>query len=320
MAFRTRVYARLSRPLLSPVHTMDVAGLPALRRRRARVQRSLLASPAVGRPSPDCHIDDVVAPVAGTDLRLRVYRPDDAGPGLPCVVAFHGGGFVLGTPEEVDWLCSAVSVRTRAVVVSPAYRLAPEHPYPAAVTDAWAATRWVHRHPDRFGIDRDRMAVMGESAGGTLAAVVALRARDAGWPGLRMQALLYPAVDLLETFESQRRYADGPVLTSAQLDGFSRLYLGGADGSERDASPLRADDLSGVAPALVLTAEHDPLRDHGARYADALAAAGVPTRHTRYRGAVHGFLALPGLVPAARQALVEIVHELGTALRPVRSS
>lgn len=318
MALRTRVFGALTSPFLSPVETIDPAELPALRRRRARLHRSRLAGLVVGRPHPDCSIDDLYVPLAGGEMRLRVYRPADATGPLGCIVAFHGGGFVLGSPEEVAWLCSEVSVGTGAAVVSVAYRLAPEHPYPAAVDDCWEVTRWVATRPAVLGIDPDRIAVMGDSAGGTLAAVVALRARDAGGPPLRMQALLYPAADMVETFDSERRYARGPILTSGQLKGFARLYLGDSDGAEPYASPLRAADLTGLAPALVQTAEHDPLSDNGIRYAQALTAAGVRTRHTHYRGAVHGFLGLPGVVPAARQAVAEIVYTLAAALRPER--
>lgn len=315
MALRTRVFGVLTAPLLSPVETMDPADLPALRRRRARVQRSWPARLVVGRPHPDCAVEDVQVPVAGGHRRLRVYRPAGATGPYACVVSFHGGGFVLGSPEEADWLCSEVAVGTGAAVVSVEYRLAPEHPYPAAVDDCWEATRWVANHPEELELDPGRMAVMGDSAGGTLAAAVALRARDAGGPPLRMQALLYPAVDMVETFDSERRYARGPILTSRQMKGFARLYLGTADGTDQHASPLRAANLNGLAPALVQTAEHDPLSDNGARYAQALAEAGVRTRHTHYRGAVHGFLGLPGVVPAARQAVAEIVYTLAAELR-----
>lgn len=229
-------------------------------------------------------------------------------------MSFHGGGFVFGAPEDADWLCSQVCVRTRATIVSVDYRLAPEHPYPAAVTDCWEATRWACQNPQALGIDPERIVVMGESAGGTLAAVTALRARDAGTPRIALQVLAYPAVEMLHTFESERRHARGPIVTSAQLKGFARLYLADADGTEPSASPLRADDLRGVAPALILTAEHDPLSDHGVRYASALTRDGVPNRHRRYLGAVHGFLDMPGVVPAAHMAVGEIAERIDGAV------
>lgn len=318
MPLRTRLFTRLSAPFGSPVHAMDPAGLPGLRERRARVQRSRVARLIVGEPARDCRIEDRVISIDGDSLRLRTYRPSGDSIGLPCVVAFHGGGFALGDPEQAEWLCSEVAVRAHAVVISVDYRLAPEYPYPAAVEDACAATAWVYENAAAIGADSQRMAVMGESAGGTLAAVVAIKARDVGAPKLCSQLLLYPAVEMTETFDSERQYARGPIITSAQMKGFSRLYLGGADGADPVASPLRTADLAGVAPALVQTAEHDPLRDNGARYAEVLASAGVPVRYTCYRGAVHGYLNMPGVVPAAHQALAEVVDALSAAFETPR--
>lgn len=289
---------------------MEPDDLPELRDRRARVQRARITRLIVGRSARGCRIDDRAVSLSGTERRLRIYRPEHQDGLLPCAIAFHGGGFALGDPEQADWVCSEVAVRARVVVISVDYRLAPEHPYPAAVDDAWAATLWAYENASDIDADRTRMAVMGESAGGTLAAVVAIKARDAGAPRLSRQLLLYPAVEMTDTFDSERRYARGPIITSAQMKGFSRLYLGGADGADPIASPLRTADLRGVAPALIQTAEHDPLRDNGAKYAAALDAARVPMRYTCYRGAVHGYLNMPGLVPAARQALDEIVDEL----------
>ncbi|MDN5853302.1 MAG: alpha/beta hydrolase [Actinomycetia bacterium] len=314
MPLRTRLFTTLSAPLGSPVHEMDPAELPGMRKRRARVQHSRAAQLFVGRPAHGCRIEDRTVSIRGNSLRLRIYRPSVDADRLPCVIAFHGGGFTLGDPEQAEWLCSEVAVRARVVVVSVDYRLAPEHPYPAAVEDACAATAWAYENAAEIDVDPQRMAVMGESAGGTLAAVVAIKARAAGAPELRTQILLYPAVEMTETFDSERQYAAGPIITSVQMKAFSRLYLGGADGGDPVASPLRTADLSGVAPALVQTAEHDPLRDNGARYAEALKTAGVPVRYTNYRGAVHGYLNMPGVVPAARQALQEIVDELRAAL------
>ena len=308
MPLRTRVFTTLTRRLGTPIDTMDPAELPALRRRRARVQRSALARLVVGRPAEGCEIADRTISLGAHTLRMRLYRPTGVEGALPGVIAFHGGGFVLGEPEQAEWLCSHVAVRAEAVVVSAEYRLAPEHPYPAAIDDAWEIARWAHSSATEIGIDGGRLAVMGESAGGTLAAVVAIRARDAGTPPLRMQALLYPAVDMIATFDSERTHASGPIITSAQMKGFARLYLGGADGSDPLASPLRTSDLSGVAPALIQTAEYDPLRDNGFKYAAALGEAGVPARYTSYRGAVHPFLLPAGL----SESLGAVSRERGT--------
>lgn len=311
---RTRLFTGLTGRLGTPIDTMDPADLPALRRRRARVQRSRIARLVVGRPAAGCEIADRTVSFGSRTLRMRIYRPADAAGPLPGVIAFHGGGFVLGDPEQAEWLCSQLAVRTGSVVVSAEYRLAPEHPYPAAIEDAWEATRWAYDSARELDIDRDRLAVMGESAGGTLAAVVAIRARDAATIHLRAQVLLYPAVEMTETFESERRHAAGPIITSAQMKGFSRMYLGDADGADPLASPLRTPDLTGVAPALIQTAEYDPLCDNGRQYAEVLRAAGVPVRYTCYRGAVHGYLNMPGVVPAAHQAIDEVARELGRAL------
>ena len=200
------------------------------------------------------------------------------------------------------------------MVVSVDYRLAPEHPYPAAVDDCLDATRWVAEHADHLGVDAGRMAVMGDSAGGNLSAVVALLARDADGPPLALQVLIYPAVDLASTFESERRNADAPILTASDMHVFSGHYLTEQQKTEPTASPLRWETLAGVAPALIQTAQYDPLLDDGSHYAEALRAAGVPVRYTCYLDAVHGFISLPGVAPAARQALAEIIGELRLAL------
>jgi acetyl esterase len=222
-------------------------------------------------------------------------------------VNFHGGGWCLGTPEQSAWLASHVAELTGSVVVSPAYRLAPEHPYPAAVDDAWAALLWVATHAARLGGDPTRIAVMGDSAGGNLAAVTALMARDAGAPALRAQVLAYPAVEMYQRYPSEEANANAPVLTSKQMHTFARLYLGDSYGVEDwQASPIRATSHAGLPPALVLTAFHDPLRDHGTRYAEVLRAAGTPVLLREHGPAIHGFLSLPGAVPVAKDALGQV--------------
>lgn len=230
-------------------------------------------------------------------IRLRVHTPRSRpASGRPIVLAFHGGGWCWGSPEQSRWMASQIAARIGAVVVAPAYRLAPEHPYPAAVEDCWAVLTWVVANADELGADPTRIAVLGDSAGGTLAAVLALRARDEGESRIRGQVLIYPLVDLVG-------------LHGRGLGGIVADYLGG-DGSlaeEWQASPLRAVSHAGLPPALVLTARFDPLRSHAECYASALRTAGVEVAVHRPRLATHAYLTLPGISPASRGGLERIV-------------
>jgi len=258
---------------------------------------------------------DAVADVADRDLggiRARVYRPDADG-ALPVVVYFHGGGWVVGSIESHDPLCRALAVGAPSVVVSVDYRLAPEHPFPAAVGDAWAATQWVAEHAAELGADPERLVVAGDSAGGNLAAVVALRARDAGLR-LALQVLIYPVTDADLDSSGYARLGEGLNLTRAKMEWYWRRYLDGADGVHPDASPLRAAELAGVAPALVQTAEYDPLGDEGADYAHRLREAGVPVTLTQYDGQVHGFIRLRSYCgEQADEAIAEIASAIQAA-------
>jgi acetyl esterase len=240
---------------------------------------------------------------------VRSYRPADAAGQLPLVVNFHGGGWTVGNLDAADWLCSSVAVTTRAVVVSVDYRLAPAHRFPAAAEDSYAALVDVVGRAAEFGADTDRVAVMGESAGGNLSAVVSLMARDRSGPRIAHQALLYPAVDLTMASPSVDRNAHAPILTKADMIAYRRHYLGDQDPRRPYASPLFADDLRGLPPALVQVAEHDPLRDEGIRYAERLREAGVPVRLTEYVGMPHGYLNFPRICRAAPQALAEVCAE-----------
>jgi acetyl esterase len=233
-------------------------------------------------------------------IRVRVYG---AGSGGPAFVYLHGGGWVVGSIESHDPLCRRLARRAPCVVVSVDYRLAPEHPFPAPLEDAWATTEWTAAHLGELGADG--LAVGGDSAGGNLAAVVALRARDRGLP-LALQVLVYPVIDADLDSPGYRELGEGLNLTRAKMAWYWERYLAGADGFAPEASPLRATDLSGVAPALVQTAEHDPLAYEGEAYAHALEAAGVPVGLTRYDGQIHGFLRLGALCPRAFDALDEI--------------
>jgi acetyl esterase len=264
---------------------------------------------------------DEVAHVEDRDvvgIRIRVYRPEAEAP-LPGVVYFHGGGWVVGTIDSHDPLTRAIAARTPAVVVSVDYRLAPEHPFPAAVDDAWTVTRWVAAHADDLGTDADRLVVAGDSAGGNLAAVVALRARDTGLP-LALQVLIYPVTDADLDSSGYVRLGEGLNLTRAKMEWYWARYLGGADGTHPDASPLRAEDLAGVAPALVQTAEYDALADEAAAYAERLREAGVPVTLTEYEGQIHGFVRLRTYCGAqADDAVAEVAAAIARLPQAPRS-
>ena len=270
-----------------------------------------------GGVAPGVGITDATAAGATGPLGIRCYRPAAASGPLPLVVNLHGGGWVLGSLEGSDWLCSSVAAAAASVVVSVDYRLAPSHRWPAAAEDCYAALVDVVARADELGADPGRVAVMGDSAGGNLAAVVSLMARDRSGPSIAHQALLYPATDLTMTSPSIEENAHAPVLTKADCVAFRDHYLGGQDPRQPYASPLHAADLSGLPPALVQVAEHDPIRDDGVRYAAALQAAGVPVRTTTYVGMPHGYLSFPKLCRSAPQALGELCDELRTALVPV---
>lgn len=255
-------------------------------------------------------------PGADGNLRARSYRPAGVTAELPVVVHLHGGGWVLRDLEVGDWLCSRVAKAARVVVVAVDYRLAPHHPFPAAVEDARAATAWIARNAATFGGDGERLGLMGDSAGGNLAAVTAIGARDDGGPAIRLQVLLYPPVDLTGRSPSLTEDPGALILTPLGRDTFRSLYLGAADPADPRASPLLASDHRGLPPTLLQVGDRDPLRDDASRYAAVLRAAGVDVRGTIYLDAVHGFLSFPGVVPAARQALWEIVNEVRLRLHP----
>lgn len=277
------------------------------------------ARPAMGRialgrlPEPPVPSEDRRIEGPGGELPVRIYRPVSAMP-LPVVVYLHGGGWVIGSVDTHDSICQQLASQVPALVVSVDYRLAPEHPYPAAIEDAVAATRWVHGHANEFGGDPGRMAVAGDSAGGNLAALVALALRDAGGPALRFQLLVYPAVDLTCSFPSHIENAEGYLLTADSIRWFLGHYIAEADAKTPAASPFFVDDLSNLPPALVITAEFDPLRDEGEAYAARLAEAGVPASATRYDGMIHAFFGMDALLPQAAQAMEQAAGALRAAL------
>jgi acetyl esterase len=268
-----------------------------------------------GPPVGVARVEDRTLPGPAGDVPVRVYTPGGTGP-LPVVVWFHGGGWVVGTLDTYDQLCRALAVAAGALVVSVGYRLAPEHRHPAAVEDCWAAVRWVAANAATLGGRPDRVAVAGDSAGGNLATVVARRARDQGGPRLAFQLLVYPVTEAACDAASYREFANGYHLTAALMRWYWGHYLGGADSAGPDASPLRAADLAGLPPALVVTAEYDPLRDEGEAYAARLAEAGVAAVASRYDGMVHGFFRWRGVTDAAAVAMAEAAGALRAAFGP----
>ena len=310
MALRTRVFAALLRRTATPVE--EAKDFAALRAERLKLQGTAVGRLVFGRADAGAVTEEITI---GDGSRALVHRPKDAIAPLPCVVNFHGGGWVQGNPEQSAWLASRIAVRNRVTVISPAYRLAPEDLFPAGVDDCWASLTSVVDRADELGIDPERIAVMGDSAGGNLAAVVAIMARDAGGPSLRAQVLIYPGVEMYDRWPSEDRNAEAPVLTSKNMRAFVRLYLGDQHGTEDfRASPIRAASHVGLPKTLIITAEHDPLLDNGARYRDRLVEAGVPVRYVEQEGAIHGFLSLPGVVPVAHDSLDDIVAFLRQVL------
>lgn len=253
----------------------------------------------------------------GHGIPLRVYRPTGATGPLPVVVYFHGGGWVLGNVRGYDALCGFVADAVPALVVSVDYRMAPEHKAPQAVLDGVDVLRWLPQGVGALGGDPTRIAVCGDSAGGNLSAVVSQVVRDEGGPQIAFQALLYPGTDGTRSHPSITANADAPILTRRQIDAFLDLYATDSGLAVDDPliSPLWAPELGGLPPALVQTADLDPLRDEGQAYAAKLAAAGVPVRATNYVGVPHGFHSFPGVVHVGAQARDELATQLRAHLR-----
>lgn len=266
---------------------LSAAGDPVIARALMRNSHSVMGA-HVAVPTTDLTI-----PGPGRPLRARHYRPTVAG-ASPLIVFFHGGGFVVGDIESHDGLCRMICKDAAIHVLSVDYRRAPEHAAPAAVDDCVTAYRWALGHAAALGADPSRIGVGGDSAGGNLAALVALRSREEGIRQPALQVLLYPCLDLSAETRSRTLFSDGFFLSKQDMDWFQDLYLGGAGLAADDArvSPLKAADLSGVAPALVLTAGFDPLRDEGNEYATALRSAGVSVDHRQFDALTHGFASL----------------------------
>jgi acetyl esterase/lipase len=313
---RLRAWGWLTRRMMSVTSMTDDQVI-------AVQQRTVPANPVTGwlfgTAPAGVTVTSRTAPGAAGDIPVRVYQPAGAArhgaPGRPLVLYFHGGGFALGPLAMGDWICGTVAARVGAVVVSVGYRLAPGHRFPAAVEDCYAALRWAAGDGAALGA-AGLVGVMGESAGGNLAAVTCLLARDRGGPAIAHQALIYPATDMTRE-PAPGTDPNAPFLSAAESSAYKRLYLG-PDGDPADpwASPLLAAGHAGLPPALIQVGEHDPLRGDGVAYAAALRAAGVPVRFTEYLGMPHGFVNFPGLSRAAHQALSEVCAEQAAYLTP----
>ncbi len=249
----------------------------------------------------------------GGEIPARIYRPED---GAGVLIYYHGGGWVIGDLDTHDEVCRQLASQAGATVVSIDYRLGPEAKFPAAVQDCWDALRWVDQNRSELGGPKAKIAVCGDSAGANLAAVMCLLARDQGGPAIAAQLLVYPSVDLrLEGFESLEANRDGYLLTLETMRWFREKYLGSdADQHDWRASPLLADSHEGLPPALVITAEFDPLRDEGAAYAAALSAAGVEVVHSNYEGMIHIFFQLGPSIDATADAIAQVAAAAKRAL------
>ena len=278
---------------LKPIEAMNPA--------EARAQMEATAKSRKAEPLPVARVEDRTMPGPAGPIRLRLYWPDAAGT-VPAIAYYHGGGHVIGSLDTHDLIARNLCAGAAALVVSVDYRMGPEHRFPAAVEDSWAAFEWLHDNAASLGADPARLGVHGDSAGANLAGVVALMARDKGGPPLRLQSLVYPVGNYALTSESYDKFAEGyGVLTRAAMVWFQQHYLRSlADAQDWRASPLKAPSFAGVAPAIVITAECDVLHDDGVRYAEVLRRDGVAVEYRDYPGMIHGFF---GMVPTLDDAM-----------------
>ncbi len=297
------------REFLDQLEALDVPPLPTL---APAVAREAVAedSKALGPGEPVGRKEDRTIPGPAGEIPIRIYTPEGEGP-FPILVYYHGGGWVVCDIETHNALCCSITNIAPCIVVSVDYRLAPEHKYPAAVDDCYAAAEWVFENAEALGGDPQRIALAGDSAGGNLATVVSMKARDESAFRPALQVLIYPVTDVDLDRPSYCRCAEGYMLTRADMVWFFENYFGSPeDGKQAYASPLLAKDLTNLPPALVMTAEYDVLCDEGDAYAERLREAGVQVRHSRYEGMIHGFIRHTSLFDQANEAIREIADAL----------
>jgi acetyl esterase len=308
LALKQQVQAFLSRATrqVDIIHNSPAEVRAAMERAPARV-----ASPL----DLQVEFSDRVLPASSGHVAVRIYRPSTTGGSKPVLLYFHGGGWTTGSLNTHDAPCRALARRADCLVVAVDYRLAPEHPFPAGLEDCWAATQWVVHNAGQIGGDSRAIAVGGDSAGGNLAAVVAIRARDRG-VRLALQMLVYPNTDCCLDTASCIANAEGYGLTLSAVSAYWDLYLPEQERRcDPEASPLRAADLRGVAPAWVMVCEYDPLRDEGVAYAEKLRESGVPLILREYEGVIHGIFRLAAYIDDGNQALDDAAAVLASAFR-----
>jgi acetyl esterase len=301
--------------LLDSLASVEVPEIWEQPLQQARDGAILFAQAGAGPKDPVARVSDRTIPGPAGDIPVRVYVPTETDEPLPVVAYFHGGGWVFMGIETHDWICRRLANASGAIVVSVEYRLAPEDPFPAPLDDCHAVTQWLAEHAEEIGGDGAHLAIAGDSAGGNIAAGVTLRARAAG-PPIAAQVLIYPATDAACDTKSFVENGEGYLLTETATRWFWEQYLGGTDPDDPFACPARAADLAGLPPALVITAEYDPLRDEGETYAARLDGFDVPVEQHRYDGMIHGFLGMRELVPEADDAMKRIATFLQQAFGP----
>ncbi|MBI2766833.1 MAG: alpha/beta hydrolase [Chloroflexi bacterium] len=303
-----------AKAVLEAMAALNAPPLSTLTPEQARMSFSAMPVPPIATPA--ARVQDTTVPGPAGDIPVRVYaNPGDRG----TLVFFHGGGFVLGDIASHDEICHSLAHAAGCSIVSVDYRLAPEHPYPAATEDAYAATAWIAANgAAQLGLDTSRIAVGGDSAGGNLAAVVSLMARDRGGPAIALQFLIYPAVDMAFDYPSFTENGAGYFLDQDTINYFTNHYVPGSSrAGEPYLSPILASSHAGLPPALIQTAEFDPLRDQGPAYGEKLRAAGVEAAVTCYDGMIHGFYNLGFAWPARDRAIAEAATSLRAALGAV---